>query len=482
MTHHHTAHGLASLGRHGDTMLVHMSPKEVAGLQGLAKSHGTSLTINPETGLPEAFSLGGVLGAVAPIAAGAMFPEFAPGFIAPGVAAGALTGALIAAASGQDPFMGGVSGGFGGYGGAGLSESAMKLGTPASGVSAAEANKGITQQFLSDVQSGARAGSAGVDLNSYLANPNQYMNPQAAIGTGTQGIDLAKATMPANLSTSTFNTALQPDILGNLTDLPTTTGSVALKGGKPAFDLGIVKDTITSRPLDVMKDYGLGKSALMGASTLAAGLEPSDLGYGNKPYYDPDTGKWRGPQGQLNLSDQWSTGLNLGSPGMKLAAKGGEIKSYAIGGNVANQSTGMGISDLYNATDGAGTPNISQDGFGIGRLAALARQQSMNEAKTMGYAMGGLTSLKQGGEPGGYLDGAGDGMSDSIPATIEGKQPARLADGEFVIPADVVSHLGNGSSKAGSQRLYSMLDKVRKARTGHTKQGKQIKAEKYLPA
>jgi hypothetical protein len=83
---------------------------------------------------------------------------------------------------------------------------------------------------------------------------------------------------------------------------------------------------------------------------------------------------------------------------------------------------------------------------------------------------------------GGYLDGQGDGMSDSIPATIEGKQPARLADGEFVVPADVVSHIGNGSSKAGSQRLYSMLDRVRKARTGHTKQGKEIKPEKYMPA
>jgi hypothetical protein len=83
---------------------------------------------------------------------------------------------------------------------------------------------------------------------------------------------------------------------------------------------------------------------------------------------------------------------------------------------------------------------------------------------------------------GGYLDGQGDGMSDSIPATIEGKQPARLADGEFVVPADVVSHLGNGSSKAGSKRLYAMLDKVRHARTGNKKQGKEIKADKFLPA
>jgi hypothetical protein len=83
---------------------------------------------------------------------------------------------------------------------------------------------------------------------------------------------------------------------------------------------------------------------------------------------------------------------------------------------------------------------------------------------------------------GGYLNGQGDGMSDSIPATIEGKQPARLADGEFVIPADVVSHLGNGSSKAGSKRLYAMMQKVRKARTGNSKQGKQINPNKYLMA
>jgi hypothetical protein len=83
---------------------------------------------------------------------------------------------------------------------------------------------------------------------------------------------------------------------------------------------------------------------------------------------------------------------------------------------------------------------------------------------------------------GGYLDGPGDGMSDSIPATIANKQPARLADGEFVVPADVVSHLGNGSTKAGAQRLYAMMDKVRKARTGTTQQGKQINPKKYLPA
>lgn len=92
-----------------------------------------------------------------------------------------------------------------------------------------------------------------------------------------------------------------------------------------------------------------------------------------------------------------------------------------------------------------------------------------------------------GGQLGGYSDGGrmlkgpGDGMSDSIPAVIGKRQPARLADGEFVVPADVVSHLGNGSTDAGAKRLYSMMDKVRTARTGKKKQAKAIKADKYVP-
>jgi hypothetical protein len=101
----------------------------------------------------------------------------------------------------------------------------------------------------------------------------------------------------------------------------------------------------------------------------------------------------------------------------------------------------------------------------------------------MGFAQGGITSLggyAAGGNPR-LLKGPGDGMSDNIPATINGRQPARLADGEFVIPADVVSHLGNGSTEAGAKQLHAMMDRVRKARTGNKKQGKQIVAAKYLP-
>lgn len=94
------------------------------------------------------------------------------------------------------------------------------------------------------------------------------------------------------------------------------------------------------------------------------------------------------------------------------------------------------------------------------------------QKKKRGYAEGGIPR---------FLSGGGDGMSDSIKAKIEGTQEARLADGEFVIPADVVSHLGNGSSKAGAKQLYDMMDRVRKARTGNPKQGREIKPTKLMP-
>jgi hypothetical protein len=102
------------------------------------------------------------------------------------------------------------------------------------------------------------------------------------------------------------------------------------------------------------------------------------------------------------------------------------------------------------------------------------------------YAHGGITGLHQSNlgsysDGGHLLKGPGDGMSDDIPATIAGKQEARLADGEFVVPADVVSHLGNGSTDAGAKHLYKMMDRVRAARTGNPKQGKKIKPEKFLP-
>lgn len=126
-------------------------------------------------------------------------------------------------------------------------------------------------------------------------------------------------------------------------------------------------------------------------------------------------------------------------------------------------------------------------GGGIQGDTAMAQGQ-MPGALNMGtmepvvrMARGGIADLGGYSDGGRLLRGPGDGMSDNIPATISGKQPARLADGEFVVPADVVSGLGNGSTDAGAKQLYKMLDKVRSARTGTKKQGKQINPSKYVP-
>lgn len=97
-------------------------------------------------------------------------------------------------------------------------------------------------------------------------------------------------------------------------------------------------------------------------------------------------------------------------------------------------------------------------------------------------ADGGIADLGSYSDGGRLLKGPGDGMSDSIPARIGRRQPARLADGEFVVPADVVSHLGNGSTDAGAKQLYDMMDKVRRARTGNKKQGREINPRRFVPA
>lgn len=93
-------------------------------------------------------------------------------------------------------------------------------------------------------------------------------------------------------------------------------------------------------------------------------------------------------------------------------------------------------------------------------------------------AHGGITSLARGGR---YLAGSTDGMEDKINTTIDDKEPAKLSHGEFVIPADVVSHLGNGNSEAGAKKLYEMMARVRKARTGNPEQGKQINPNRFMP-
>jgi hypothetical protein len=166
----------------------------------------------------------------------------------------------------------------------------------------------------------------------------------------------------------------------------------------------------------------------------------------------------------------------MGTNNAPVSAMGGDT---GFGDSSVGPAGGGG--DTGDAPGSDGTP-----GSGAARGGLLPRRM----------ALGGLGALAGGGSTsqynlGGYSDGGrllrgpGDGVSDSIPATIGDKQPARLADGEFVVPARIVSELGNGSTEAGARKLYAMMDRVQKARgktTGKSRVAANTRADKYLPA
>jgi hypothetical protein len=132
---------------------------------------------------------------------------------------------------------------------------------------------------------------------------------------------------------------------------------------------------------------------------------------------------------------------------------------------------------------GANLPRASRS---MGQLNLKPQGKKAQKREEYEYAAsGGIMGANLGGYAAGgnprLLKGPGDGMSDNIPAIIGRRQPARLADGEFVVPADVVSHLGNGSTDAGAKKLHSMMDNVRKARTGKKKQAPAVKTSRFIP-
>ena len=140
-----------------------------------------------------------------------------------------------------------------------------------------------------------------------------------------------------------------------------------------------------------------------------------------------------------------------------------------------------GFATPFNAEPAAPTAPVASNVMTPDQVLQAQRDMQtppVQPAETVQAAHGGLMGLAHGGR---YLQGETDGMADKLRTSIDGKQPAALSHGEFVVPADVVSHLGNGNSDAGAKKLYSMMDKIRQARTGTKKQGKQINPDKFMP-
>jgi hypothetical protein len=179
-------------------------------------------------------------------------------------------------------------------------------------------------------------------------------------------------------------------------------------------------------------------------------------------------------------------GIMLGNPfGTQTGGTKGQSLLDKLLSNKGLLQAGLGGLGALAAYKSAKDAQKQAAGATLGKNAPVTATRSAFKGTKYSAEGGGIGSLDmaQGGRalPPRYLDGHSDGMADKVPANIDGKRPAALSDGEFVIPADVVSHLGNGNSNAGAKRLYEMMDRIRSARTGNHKQGKQINPAKFLP-
>ena len=244
---------------------------------------------------------------------------------------------------------------------------------------------------------------------------------------------------------------------------------------QPAFDMG-----------------GFDFSSLAGLGSLGGGMDFGGMGGMQQPAPQPAPdmggfGMFGGGDGGLGFS-------GMGQPAPQPAPDmggfggfGGGMDFSGLGGFDAGAmapqpapSYDMSAFGGFGGMPQQPAPSFDMGGMGGGMDFGGGMDYSgMDFGSVGGFAGGGPIQYAAGGK---FLRGPGDGMSDDIKANINGEQEARLADGEFVIPADVVSHIGNGSSEAGADRLYKMMADIRKARTGKTRQAPEINVKKYLPA
>jgi hypothetical protein len=215
---------------------------------------------------------------------------------------------------------------------------------------------------------------------------------------------------------------------------------------------------LTKEQVDALIANGTLNSAKSGyvAATGGTGNTPG----GSGPAKTTGTTK---PTGANSTTDKLANALTTALTNPKTLAV---IAGGALG--AASGAKGIDPRGLRSIATGAGTQRVQTGAKGTGGKGGV---RYFEKKAGGGEIKGGL----------GYLKSAHDGMEDKINATIDNKRPAKLSGGEFVVPADVVSHLGNGNSEAGAKQLYALMERVRKARTGTADQGKQINPKKYLP-
>lgn len=442
MAYNQTAKGLAALGRKGDDTLLHVSKDELAGLQSII---GHQLPVNPSTGLHEAFELKnllatlgiGLAGALTGGAALAAAPAIgALGATAVGAGVGALGGGTISAAQGKGfsagALGGAISGGIGGFGSAGdfnaagvAQDSAAKagLGTPvvAPTPSFADQATGFGRNFKTGLAHQASAMTTKGGINALL------MPVGAGAGLGTAATDMIlQSRANAELAKqekaqAAANEQDQQTYFANL-GYPIATSPDANS-----------KDRATQRNyfLNLINSKQKGHAA-GGPITVQMPMDGAQVTATIPPKYMSEIE-------QINIPAE----MNNAAETIKNEP---ESQGYAPGGYINTQP-------------------INPDSF--------YPQSQIPSARPYAAATPQRHEVIHGFEDGGMLDGPGDGMSDDIPANIDGQEEVRLADGEFVVPPDLVRMLGFGDVDKGAKLLDNLLPIVRQAAHGKKTQIKQ---------
>lgn len=555
-------------GRGGDDTLVHMSKGEVGALQSLANSSGTSLTINPDTGLPEAFAIAALLPAIAGAGATAagMSPLLAAGLIGGGTAL--MSGSLER----------GLAAGLGAYGGAGIGEGLAGIGSAANAASAAApsaasmAGAGANAAQAAAMPNLANVTAApGLDLSATLgghqmtapmmASPMSAPPPAPSPNMGMMGrqvLDNPSASFALNQPQPQPQPSFMDRVTGGFGDMG---GGLQQLFTAPNEPIGEEGGSALDRMGGIM---GLGTNALMASAPM---FYQSPEEAEEEEYLDPDRGYIRpytfhreriedaapgerkfnqyyeehtpvrpeaydgvkrfaegGPAAVMTAQDGWRQDIRRAIEGLggldglqaakaphegkqvmefqRVAADDGSGRKWDqkyITRDMTPEDIEMGRTAYqpgleYDAGGNPVTPNMSgrtpgmspflgQLAGGGGFTAGAGKHMGGGFTAVGGKPMGGsmYNPAFMGYAEGGMLEGPGDGLSDDIPAVIDGVQPAALSTDEFVIPADVVSALGNGSSDAGAKELYAMMDRIRSKAHGKKKQQSKISPKGVLP-
>ena len=454
------AQHLSNQGRGPDDTLVHMSNNEVKSLNDLAMAHGGQLTINPETGLPEA----GFLSSILPMVAGMALNAYAPGLGS--VATGALVGGASYLMNPKAGLMGGVMAGLGAYGGANMGEALATQGMQqAAGQKVAEeaakesALQGIPAKsasyFAKTVDPAQIAAEKGTDFMGRLGNMGQ--------GVSSLGTEGGFSRLGQNMGG--FSGIAK-------TGLAAATPALTQQAAAPAAATG-------DKDMGQRYSYNPGVAKPLPSPDVPSYDVIQQGNFGKEQNYYPN-------QGYTKVSNDEAKniyGFAGGGPVEQMS------NNAAMGANTMYPMANMATSSFATPYQTPQSTNMLANMVapsGGGAVNAMSGEPSMQGTR---MADGGISDA--GYNLGGYSDGGrllrgpGDGVSDSIPAVIGKKQPARLADGEFVVPARIVSELGNGSTEAGARKLYAMLDRVQSARgktVGKGRVAKNSRADKYLPA